>query len=72
MDKVMIYWDREGETLNVWFDDPESEFVCEETGDEVVLVKNESGRVIGFEKLNFRLSEMASARGELPLEVKVA
>ena len=29
----------------------------EETGDEVVLMKNKSGRVIGFEKLNFSVSK---------------
>ena len=28
-----------------------------ETGEEVVLMKDESGRVIGFEKLNYALSE---------------
>jgi len=27
--------------------------VCEETGDEVILMKNKAGRVIGFEKLNY-------------------
>jgi len=32
---------------------PQDEYICEETGDEVVLMKNNSGRVIGFEKLNF-------------------
>jgi hypothetical protein len=27
--------------------------ICEETGDEVVLMKDKWGHVIGFEKLNF-------------------
>lgn len=72
MDKILIYWDREGNTLNVWFDDPEKEHICEETGDEVILVKDKNGRVIGFEKLNFRSSELARTRGDLPVEVKVA
>jgi len=31
--------------------------VCEEIGEEVVLMKDKSGRVIGFEKLNYSLSE---------------
>jgi hypothetical protein len=30
--------------------------VCEETGEEVVLMKNKVGRVIGFEKLNFTVA----------------
>jgi hypothetical protein len=41
----------------VWFSDPKEEYVCEETGEEVVLMKDKSGRVIGFEKLNYSLSE---------------
>jgi uncharacterized protein YuzE len=53
MARVKVYYDRQGNTLTVWFDDPALEHVCEETGDEVVLMKDQSGRVIGFEKLNF-------------------
>ena len=41
----------------MWFSDPKEEYVCEETGEEVVLMKDKSGRVIGFEKLNYCLSE---------------
>ncbi len=58
MDKLLIYWDTEGNTLNVWFDDPQKEHICEETGDEVVLVKDKQGNVIGVEKLNFQPSEL--------------
>ncbi len=53
MEKVRIYFDREGNTLSVWFDDPKKEHVCEESDDDVVLVKDRQGRVIGFERLNF-------------------
>jgi uncharacterized protein YuzE len=62
MARVKVYYDRQGNTLTVWFDDPQLEYVCEETGDEVVLMKDASGRVIGFEKLNF-------AAGDTPLDV---
>jgi uncharacterized protein YuzE len=72
MDKILIYWDTEGNTLNVWFDDPQTEHVCEETGDEVILVKNSAGRVIGFEKLNFQPSDLLKAQGTLPVEIEVA
>jgi hypothetical protein len=41
----------------VWFSDPREEYAREETGEEVVLMKDKSGRVIGFEKLNYSLSE---------------
>lgn len=53
MDKIKVIYDRKGNTLNVWFDDPKLEFSCEETGDEVILVKDKKGRIIGFEKLNY-------------------
>jgi uncharacterized protein YuzE len=51
--KIRVYYDSHGNTLNVWFDDPKKEFASEETGEEVILVKDRRGRVIGFEKLNF-------------------
>ncbi|HID64968.1 MAG TPA: hypothetical protein EYP49_19790 [Anaerolineae bacterium] len=33
---------------------PSNEYICEETGEEVILMKDQMGRVIGFEKLNSR------------------
>ena len=50
---VKVYHDRVGNTLVVWFGDPQTEYEVEETGDEVVLMKDKAGTVIGFEKLNF-------------------
>jgi uncharacterized protein YuzE len=52
MEKLRVYYDRKGNTLSVWFDDPKKESVCEETDDDVVLVKDREGRIIGFERLN--------------------
>ena len=60
MAEVKVFHDREGQTLTVWFTDPNQEFVAEETGDEVVLMKDRSGRVIGFEKLNFSVPDTDS------------
>ena len=51
--EVKVYYDHEGNTLTVWFGDPQEEYIAEETGDEVVLMKDKLGKVIGFEKLNF-------------------
>ena len=56
MEQVKIFHDRTGNTLTVWFGNPQEEYVCEETGEEVILMKDRSGRVIGFEKLNFSVS----------------
>lgn len=60
MAELKVFHDREGRTLTVWFTDESREHVCEETGDEVVLMKDSSGRVIGFEKLNFSIAETDS------------
>jgi len=57
MAQVKVFYDKEGNTLTVWFSDPKQEYVCEEIGEEVVLIKDKSGRVIGFEKLNYSVSE---------------
>ncbi len=51
--EVKVYYDHEGNTLTVWFGDPQEEYIAEETGDEVMLMKDKQGKVIGFEKLNF-------------------
>ena len=51
--KVNVFHDPVGNTLVVWFGEPSEEVKAEETGDEVILMKNQDGVVIGFEKLNF-------------------
>ena len=56
MAEVKVFHDREGQTLTIWFTDPSQEYVSKETGDEVVLMKDSSGRVIGFEKLNLSVA----------------
>jgi hypothetical protein len=53
MAQVKVYYDETGNTLTVWFGNPQDEYICEETGDEVILMKDKTGHVIGFEKLNF-------------------
>jgi hypothetical protein len=57
MAQVKVFYDQAGNTLTVWFDDPHTEYICEETGDEVILMKDKTGRVIGFEKLNFTVGK---------------
>ena len=62
MAEVTMFYDREGQTLTVWFMDRSGEHTCEETGDEVVLIKDVAGRVIGVEKLNFSIPQSDSLR----------
>lgn len=64
MDALKIHHDPRGRTLTVWFDDPDKEHSSEETGDEVVIIKDRDGRVIGFEHLNY-------APSSDPLEVEL-
>lgn len=54
MEAIKLIYDPAGQTLTIWFDDPAKESVCEETADEVVLMKDEAGRVIGLEILGYR------------------
>lgn len=54
-----VYYDPQGNTLTVWFGNPQDEDVSEETGDEVILIKDKAGHVIGFEKLNYILPKPA-------------
>jgi hypothetical protein len=62
MAEVKVFYDQTGNTLTVWFGNPQDEYVCEETGEEVILMKDKEGRVIGFEKLNFSVAEPQSLR----------
>ena len=66
MEKLTVYYDREGNTLSVWFDDPKKESHCEEADDDVVLVKDKDGRVIGFERLNYLSAEQREAGVSIP------
>ena len=62
MAQVRVFYDQNGNTLTVWFGNPEDEYVSEETGDEIVLMKDRAGHVIGFEKLNFAAEKPAPLR----------
>ncbi len=57
METLKIYYDEEGKTLTIWFDDPSKEFLAEEIGEELSLIKDKYGHVIGFERLNFYLEK---------------
>ncbi|MCL4487475.1 MAG: DUF2283 domain-containing protein [Chloroflexi bacterium] len=59
MAQVKVYYDQVGNTLTVWFGNPQDEHIAEETGEEVVLIKDKAGQVIGFEKLNFIVGKSA-------------
>lgn len=62
MEQVKVIHDKEGNTLTVWFSNPKNEYVSEETAEEVILMKNKDGKVIGFEKLNFIPSDLGQVK----------
>lgn len=72
MDKIMVYYNRETDTLDVWFGNPKDEYICEEAGEGVVIKKDKKGKTIGFEKLYVRKTlGMLKKKETLPVEVVV-
>jgi uncharacterized protein YuzE len=71
MEKLRVYYDREGNTLSVWFDDPKKEHLCEESDDDLILVKDRRGRVIGFERLNYLTAKQRKEGVNIPVEVQM-
>ncbi|MBU0629207.1 MAG: DUF2283 domain-containing protein [Nanoarchaeota archaeon] len=70
MDKIRVLFDKEGNTLDVWFEEPRKA-ICEETGDEVIIKKDiKTGKVIGFEKLN--MFPTLNKKKNIPVEVMVS
>jgi len=63
MEKIKVVHDAVGHTLTVWLDDPKNEHIAEETTEEVVLMKDKAGKVIGFEILNYESSTATDSPG---------
>jgi len=51
MDKVMVYYHKDSDTMDIWFGNPGDEVICEEAGDGIILKKDKNGKTIGIEKL---------------------
>jgi len=71
MEMIRVCFDRKGNTLCGWFDDPEKEHLCEESDDDIILVKDRSGRVIGFERLNYLTAKQRKDDLTIPVEVQM-
>ena len=67
MDKVKVYYHKDTDTMDVWFGNPEDEYICEEAGEGVILKKNKQGEVIGIEKLY--VTKTLGIKQPLPVEV---
>ncbi len=53
MEKIKVLHDTLGQTMTIWFDDPAKEEICEETTEEVVIMKDNKGSIIGLELLHY-------------------
>jgi hypothetical protein len=55
MAHIRVIHDPVGETLTVYWAEPRTDQICEETGDGVILIKDSrTNEVIGFERLYYR------------------
>lgn len=69
MTKIKLYYDEEGKTFSVWFDDPKKEVVSEEAGEGMILNKDKDGNVIGFERL---YTDLPKHKGSFSLPVELS
>ena len=65
MAHIKVIHDPLGQTLTVYWDDPEREEVCEEIGQGIILIKDAQGEVIGFERLYFKPKEALRELAEM-------
>ena len=53
MERIRVIYDAVGHTLTVWLGDPEQEHISTLTDDEVIVMKDRGGKVLGFEALHY-------------------
>ena len=71
MKPIKIFFDKVGNTLNVWFDNPEKESIAEETTEEIIIVKDKKGKAIGFEVLNYLSPSDLKHLKKLPVKTEI-
>lgn len=54
MERIKVIHDTVGQTLTIWLGDPKEEYLSTLTEDEVVVMKNRGGQVLGVEVLHYR------------------
>lgn len=69
MAKAKIVFNKEGNTLDIWFGNPKKEVVSVETPEEMILKKDKKGKIIGVEILNFIRAKKVPR--ELPVQLAV-
>ncbi|MGB9759755.1 MAG: DUF2283 domain-containing protein [Thermoproteota archaeon] len=64
--KLRIYYFKETDSMDIWFDEPCKEYVCEEVDDFILIKRNKDGDIIGIEIIN--LSMLAKKPIEIPIK----
>jgi len=72
MDKIKVLFNKENDTLDIWFGDPALEVISEEAGDGLILKKDKDGKVIGVENLYVAITLGSHHNKNIPVELIVA
>lgn len=65
---LRIYYFKETDSMDIWFDKPTKEFISEEVNDHILLKKSKEGNVIGVEIIS--LSALAKTPLEVPIKME--
>lgn len=73
MERIRVIHDAVGHTLTIWLGDPLAEYASTLTDDEVVIMKDKEGRILGFEVLHYHpVSSDAGLSVEATIQTPVA
>ncbi|HLD85415.1 MAG TPA: DUF2283 domain-containing protein [archaeon] len=69
MEKMMFFYDEEGDVLDISIGKPK-EAISEEIGNDIIVRKNEKGNIVGFTILNFEKRAEVEKGFNIPVEAK--
>ena len=69
MEKMMFYYDEEGDVLDISIGKPKNA-KSEEIGNDIIVRKDKKGNVVGFTILNFEKRAEAEKGFNIPIEAK--
>jgi uncharacterized protein YuzE len=65
--KLKIFYFKETDSMDIWFDEPEKEQICEEIDDVALLKKDKDGNVIGIEIIS--IASLTKKPVEIPVSI---
>ena len=69
MEKMMFFYDEEGDVLDISIGKPKKA-ISEEIGNDIIVRKDEKGMVVGFTILNFEKRSETEKGFNIPIEAK--